>query len=320
MISYEWDRRGLEEQLLIKPFKRCEISLHIIIDGIDITWGSFADPSEYFPSLYGAFCFLDPNNLDGSLLRYFPNNQVSFGCSEYIITYSKDDVTLLNISFQSPETLEWRHLTVTFRDFVESSLEANHRFFIQCLETIPELINNEYFIDMNPDFTITKNWYYKKWGITQSFLDFLHPKYDPQNLIEHEFILPHGKGTIPLYKEDFFFFQERHVAPYYLVGKTGNTLFPMKDGTHYDGKPYPGTSDLSEDGLKQLIADALTMSSPVWPTNRTYTLVVEFPEERYGIREMEIWVCPRGIENVYPTKGSQVFKWYDERWNPCPGS
>lgn len=96
----------------------------------------------------------------------------------------------------------------------------------------------------------------------------------------------------------------------------GTTLFPMQKNQKFFNNPYPGISNLTEEGLKQLITEAVFMSSPPWPTTRSYTLQVEFPVERHGIKEMEIWINPNGIEYAYPTKGSQVFKWYNNKWNP----
>lgn len=108
----------------------------------------------------------------------------------------------------------------------------------------------------------------------------------------------------------------RHLTGTLEAGKGGTTLFPTKTQVVWNGQVYPGVSDLTEEGMFDLIEEVLRTEATAWPTQSEPFRHV-FTEEKFGIREIIVQVNPKtGIATAYPTKGSQVFMWYNGKWNP----
>ncbi len=129
-----------------------------------------------------------------------------------------------------------------------------------------------------------------------------------------------GKA-IPLPKEWKLHYEGRHVTGELEKFREGTTLFPTNEPVNWGGKIYPGTSSLSRaqmnDIIPEWIDEGLYAKATEWPTQKT-PIKYTFPEERYGIRKIEIALDSTGTYSVYPLEGSQVLKWYNNQWNPRP--
>lgn len=125
-----------------------------------------------------------------------------------------------------------------------------------------------------------------------------------------------GDDFIPILYKGFNHFKGRHIIGTIDVGKRGTTLFPMKDQVVWYGKTYPGKSSMTETEVLKLIDEALETQLREWSTEFKKITVV-FPTEKYGIKEINIWISQKeGIQTVFPLKGTEVFRWFNGKWNP----
>jgi hypothetical protein len=100
------------------------------------------------------------------------------------------------------------------------------------------------------------------------------------------------------------------------------TLFPTTTQVEWNRKAYPGTSFLTQNQMKDVVAEwideALKAKAVEWPVQRK-SFKYAFPEgERNGVRKIEILVDKTGVYSIYPLEGSQVYKWFKDQWNNVP--
>lgn len=135
-----------------------------------------------------------------------------------------------------------------------------------------------------------------------------------------------GDGAIPFIEESLDHAVGRHVDGTENVLKEATTLFPTSDPVVWYSKTglplqYPGTSTLTREEMKEKLIqwadEALKATQSGWPTRDTAKKYCPSDAHLYGINEIKVAIDPvNGVATVFPTKGPQVFMYYNEKWNP----
>ncbi|MCK9342618.1 MAG: hypothetical protein M0P33_01765 [Massilibacteroides sp.] len=137
-----------------------------------------------------------------------------------------------------------------------------------------------------------------------------------------------GDDAIPLTRDSLEHAIGRHVDGTIDEGRLGTSLFPTSEPVIWHtqgGVPlqYPGISSKTraqiEEKLITWITEAIEAEGLTkWPKQRISAKRPFNQEEmaEYGISEVEVIIYGDGIETVFASKGPQVFKWYNEKWNP----
>jgi hypothetical protein len=137
-----------------------------------------------------------------------------------------------------------------------------------------------------------------------------------------------GNDAIPLTRKDLEHAVGRHVDGTIDEGRYGTSLFPTSEPVIWhtkDGVPlqYPGISSKTraqiEEKLISWIEEAIEAEGLTGWSKQRKSAKRPFNQEEmaeYGISEVEVIIYGDGIETVFASKGPQVFKWYNEKWNP----
>ncbi len=165
-----------------------------------------------------------------------------------------------------------------------------------------------------------------EYGLTGTLVAKLQGRGVKLDEVTHVFKV--GEDAIPLTNEQFVHALNRHVYGTADVGRPGTTIFPTSEPVvwhNIDGVPlpYPGTSSKTraqiEEKLIAWIDDAIEAKGLTeCPKQRTSAkrLFDQEEQDEYGISVVEVIIYGDGIETVFASKGPQVFKWYNEKWNP----
>lgn len=135
-----------------------------------------------------------------------------------------------------------------------------------------------------------------------------------------------GDDAIPVLGTNLEHAIGRHVDGTEDVRRAGTTIFPTSEPVVWktdDGisLQYPGTSTLTREEMKEelisWIDEAIKSKRTKWSDKKDDFKYEFSEEERYGIKEIGIGINQNtGVATVYPTKGSQVYKWHSDKWNP----
>ncbi|WFN34577.1 hypothetical protein L1S32_00195 [Methanogenium sp. S4BF] len=135
-----------------------------------------------------------------------------------------------------------------------------------------------------------------------------------------------GDGAIPFIEESLDHAVGRHVDGTEDVLKDATTLFPTSDQVVWytdKGSPiqYPGTSTLTREEMKEKLIqwadEAFEATQSGWATQSKKPTYSPPDAHLYGIDEIKVLINPEtGVASVFPTKGPQVFMYYNEKWNP----
>ncbi|MDD2786910.1 hypothetical protein, partial [Methanoculleus sp.] len=134
-----------------------------------------------------------------------------------------------------------------------------------------------------------------------------------------------GQDAIPLTKTQLDHIVNRHITGTEGIGDP-TTLFPTSEPVVWStvtgiSLQYPGTSTLTREEMREKIVDwideALRATQSEWP-KQPKNLAYSPPDaHQYGIDEIVIGINQKtGVGTFYPSKGPQVFRWYNKKWNP----
>ncbi len=134
-----------------------------------------------------------------------------------------------------------------------------------------------------------------------------------------------GQDAIPLTKTQLDHIINRHITGTEGIGNP-TSIFPTSEPVVWStttGTPlqYPGTSTLTREEMKAKIIDwideALRETMDEWPNQPKNPRYSPPDAHQYGIDEIVIGINrDTGVGTFYPSKGPEVFRWYNDKWNP----
>lgn len=166
MLQITWNRKELEEKILSPPPTiSSDLEIHFMVNGADITGGATTNCRFFFTQHYGALQFLFPETLGNEDLHIVSRDNIIVGEGfEYSLTLQPEsDSFSIRYWGRGPGRV-FHTIEVPLREFVKVIVVANERLLREAAEILPEVTQDNDYIELQEEIAIVKEWYRDRYG------------------------------------------------------------------------------------------------------------------------------------------------------------
>lgn len=169
MLQINWNQEELNKMIsgTNPPAIFFDLEIHFIVNGADITGGATTNCRFFFTQHYGALQFLFPETLGDKDLHIVTrdNNIVGEGFDYYLTLQPESDSLSIRYWGSEPGNV-YHKVEVPLQEFVKVIVVANERLLREAAEILPEVTQDDDYIELREEIAIVKEWYRKRYGAT----------------------------------------------------------------------------------------------------------------------------------------------------------